>query len=109
MEVPFNDKYSAGEEVNVIDFFLYVKLCVNRAYSHFSMPVSVLNTTMLIAVLLKLNNVSMWTSACIGFGAFCFFLLLGYFDVKYGLFAREQSISNRYNPEMQQLLSRREK
>ena len=36
-------------------------------------------------------------------------LIVGHFDVKYGIASMESSIGNRYNPELQTLLSRDKK
>jgi hypothetical protein len=90
--------------MKLIDRLLYVKLYVNQAYGHMNVPLNIFNTTLTLAVLLKLGNVSMWYSVGIGLFAFLFMLVLGYFIVKTGVTAREQSINNQYNPELQALL-----
>jgi hypothetical protein len=89
-----------------VDSLLYCKLFVNQAYGTLSVPLNIFNTTLTLAVLLKLNNISMWIGLAVGITVLVCLLIFGYILVKYGIVAREQSIVNRYNPELQVLLKK---
>lgn len=87
---------------------LWLKLCWNRANSHFAIPFSILEKAALGAILLKIYGIDNMT-AVYAFGVLLIGLMLfvGYVDIFYGVFGLEQSLSNRYNPELQRLLRKR--
>jgi hypothetical protein len=97
------------KSMKLIDVLIYVKLCVNRAYGHFSVPLNIFSTVITLAILLKLNNASMWISVFMGFLVFGLLLLIGIIDLKMGVYSRENSIQNIYNPELQIILQQQNK
>lgn len=93
--------------MNIINAFLYFKLCTNRALSHLGSIKNVLEIALLLAIWLGVTkkDLAMMTALCV-IGILLVFLV-GHVDVKSGVAAREASLGNRYNPELQTLLKRK--
>lgn len=94
--------------MSFVDSLIYLKLCVNRAYTHFSVPISIVNLVLLLSVWFKLNDMSMWTSVAFGIIVLIFFGVVGHYDLKMGIFKREQSLQNLHNPEIMRLLEKKQ-
>lgn len=87
--------------------YLYVKLCWNRSMSHINIPLSVFEKVMLVLIYLKLSNIGnlLITGIIISVLVLTIFVV-GHLDIRHGLAEKEQSLSNKYNPELQELLKK---
>lgn len=86
--------------------YVYAKLCINRTMSHVAVPMTILDKALLVVLLLKVNNAG--NTAWILVAAACIALLLGmlvvgHWDLKHGLAEAEQSLNNRFNPELRSI------
>lgn len=94
--------------VQLRDRFLYLKLCLGRAVSHIGAFKQVAEIALLLGIYLKLlgfdSVLLVGGIAVIGTLAL---LVVGHFDLKFGIAEAETSLSNKYNPELQRLIKRR--
>lgn len=88
----------------LVDWLIHVKFAINRAFSHVAIALTLFNTTATLAILLKLNDMSMWTSVVIGASSFIVLYVVGSLDMHFGVFSRERSKDNQFNPEIQKLI-----
>lgn len=98
--------------MTITDTVLYLKLCWSRALSHINFPLSIIERVMLLMVLLKTFNVGneyivLSIVICVFFVIVGFFI--GHWDLKYGIFEKENSLSYKYINEIQTLLKKVEK
>ena len=82
-------------------------MCWNRAMSHLSLPMFLIEKYLVIAVFLKVYNIDnllLLTTACtIGTMAV---LYVGHLDIKHNIYALENTITNKHNPELMYLVNR---
>ena len=95
-------------KTDLTDKLLLWKLYWNRANSHLSLPLSILEKIGLLIVVLKVFNVTNWYIVGAVFVVLIvLFFYIGFLDVKYKIIDRETSLSNSFNPEMQILLRKK--
>lgn len=90
---------------SVISRLLYLKLCLNRSLSHVAALKSVIEFTLIAGILLKLLGYD--EVALVGFLgliAIVILVIVGHFDLRFGVANQEASLSNKYNPELQRIV-----
>lgn len=91
----------------MINLLLYLKLCLQRANSHISIPLGLLDKGLLLAVLFKVYGFNGWyVVASVVLISFMFMVFFGHIDIRYGVMEKEVSLHNKYNPEIQELVRR---
>jgi len=91
----------------LIDRLLYLKLCWNRANSHLALPLGIIDKMAIVTLLFKAFNINYWWILGVFFAVLILvFFILGHYDVKFNILARENSLGNKYNPEIQRLLNK---
>lgn len=85
--------------------FIYLKLCFSRTQSHLGFAFNLFDKFMLIIIWLELRGtISMPWMIILFVFITASFMIIGHFDLKLGLAGREKSLTNRYNPEIQEIL-----
>ena len=81
-------------------------MCWARSLSHLNFPLSIIDKVMLLIVLLKVFDMENYLLVGIMTGSLIVFgLILGHWDVKYGIMEKENSLNNKHNREIQTLLN----
>ena len=68
---------------------------------------SVANSVMLLGLLLKNSDISIWYSVVVGSIFLFLSIVVGHYDLKKGIYEKENSLANKYNPEIVKLLNQR--
>ena len=92
----------------LVDKYIYIKLCFERAFTHLKIPQTIISNLLLLSVWLKLYG---WDDPVkliiFGIAATIITLIIGHIDIKKKLMKREMSLKNKHNPEIQALLKKR--
>lgn len=92
----------------ITETLLYLKLCWNRALSHINFPLSIIERVMLLLTMLKVFDVSnnaLYLSIIICGIAVVAGFYIGHWDLKYGIMEKENTLNQKYNKEIQTLLT----
>lgn len=92
--------------LNILDAYLYLKICWGQAWGHLSMPIILIDKILTAGIFLKVfgfNNY--WILLVAGIFIVIFMLFAGHIIVRKGILSRETSMGNYYNPEIQKLLN----
>lgn len=95
--------------MTLVDIYLSLKVRLMRAQSHTGFIIMPATLTATIATYFKVSNISSWYSILVFLLLIAVQILIGHLDVKYGVFAKETSLNNQHNPEVQKLLERLQK
>jgi hypothetical protein len=94
--------------MSAINYYLYAKLCWNRSMSHIAIPLAILEKVLLIGVFLKVFKLDNYVIiGVLGVVGIMSMFVLGHFDLKMGVADKENSLNNKYNPEMRKLVRRK--
>jgi len=89
----------------MLNELLKIKLYWNRANSHLSLPLGIFEKGALMVLLLKTFGVySHLLAITIILILITAFIIIGWADIRYGIFSKETSLYNQYNPEIQKLV-----
>lgn len=85
-----------------LERLLVTKMYLNRAYNHLSFPVNLFQHVVLLYLFIKeVAPNHLWPLTTIAaLLTISGMLLVGWLDVKYGVYDLETSINNRHNPEL---------
>ena len=90
-----------------ISLFLYLKYCANRAMSHLGAVKAIIEIGLLFAIWLKIQDYSLFTIVMLC--GVTLLIIVGHVDVNLGIAEKENSLSNKYNPEIQRILRKKYK
>lgn len=91
----------------MIDTYIYLKLCWSEAMGHLSIPITIFDKAIIISLFLKIFGINnYWVVGLCGVAVLGFMLFLGHLAVKMGLTAKQMSLANKYNPEIQRILNK---
>lgn len=89
------------------DIYVYLRLCWGEATNHLSMPITIVDRAITIGIFLKVFGFSNYiVIAGVGVCGVLGMLAIGHLALRSGLTAKQQSLMNKYNPELQQLLKK---
>jgi hypothetical protein len=93
---------------NMLVWFIKIKMYWNRSMGHLGLPLAIFEKIALLALILKAFNIFNWAIVVIStiiFTLGC--ILLGWLDVQKGIYEKEISINNQFNPELMKLVRRK--
>lgn len=89
-----------------VDTYLYIKLCFNEAMGHLNIFIIVFEKAVIFATFMKVFGIDNYAIAVtIGIIGVIGMIVGGHITLKKGIAARQISIANRYNPELQKILN----
>lgn len=84
---------------------LMLKIYFNRAMSHIGIPLAIFEKAAILMILLKMFGMDSWYIVSLSvIILFAIIFLIGWLDVRFGIYDVETSLNNNYNPELQKLL-----
>ena len=88
-----------------INTYIYLKKCWTESNSDIGIPLAIYDKAMLLVIFLKLTNNLNWYVLGLTIIVFTVFMIIfGHWKLKYRMTEKEMSLSNKYNPEIQQIL-----
>jgi len=89
----------------ILNYILIMKMYWNRCMGHLGLPLAIFEKIALLTLLLQSFNIFNWITLTIATIIMTFgFIIIGWIDVKYGIYAQEISLNNKYNPELKLLV-----
>ena len=94
----------------LMDKYIYLKLCFERASTHVKIPTTIVSNLLILSVWLKLYGLDNPVALVVfGIIASIIIIVMGHVDIKKNIMKREMSLKNKHNPEIQMLLLKGEK
>ncbi len=96
--------------IKIIKWLFYLKMSWNQAIGDLTMPIQIFNNAIMLSIFLKVFDFDNYIIVSIaGVVAVISVVVLGHLKFSRGLVEIENSLGNRYNPELQRIVKNTDK
>lgn len=89
----------------MIQKYLYLRLCINTAFGHLQVPLTVMDKVLTLGIFLKVFGLNVqWIMTTVGVVGVVLLIYFGHLMVRYKVVERDNSLSQTYNKEFQEIL-----